>query len=81
MKCTESSIEMYPATAATLTKAFDWSDMADAMLVSAHADSNCKSGLEKYKHCKYQGIIETIKHLAYLLTLLKTPPAFVQLWH
>jgi hypothetical protein len=42
---------MDPATAAALTTAIVWSDMADAMLVSVQADSNCKSGLEKYKHC------------------------------
>ena len=61
---------MYPAAAAALTAALVWSDMCDAMVVvSAHADSNCKSGLEIYKHSKYQVITETIKHLAYLLAL------------
>jgi hypothetical protein len=60
---------MYPAAAAALIAAFVWSDMPDAMVVSAHADSNCKSGLEIYKHSKYQVITETIKHLAYLLAL------------
>ena len=38
---------MYPTTATALTTAIVWSDMTDAMLVSAHADSNCTSGLKK----------------------------------
>jgi hypothetical protein len=37
---------MNPATAAALTTALVWSSILDAMLVRAHADSNCKSGLE-----------------------------------
>ena len=42
--------EMNPATASALTTALIWSSILDAMLVRAHADSNCKSLLEIYKH-------------------------------
>ena len=38
---------MYPATAAALTAAFVWSDMPDAMVESAHADSNSN---QSYKY-------------------------------
>jgi hypothetical protein len=42
--------EMNPVTAAALTTALVWSSIFDAMLVRAHADSNCKSGLEFKNH-------------------------------
>ena len=45
--------EISPATAAALTTALVWSSIPcrrDAMLVRAHADSNCKSGLELQNH-------------------------------
>jgi hypothetical protein len=41
---------MNPATAAALTTALVWTAMLDAMLVRAHADSNCRSELEFKKH-------------------------------
>ena len=41
---------MNPASAAALTIALVWSSILDAMLVRAHADSNCKSGLELQNH-------------------------------
>jgi len=37
---------MNPATAAALTTALVWLSMLDAMLVRAHADSNCRLELE-----------------------------------
>ena len=46
----EPNREMKPATAPALPTAFVWSDVPDAMLVSAQADSNCRSGLERYIH-------------------------------
>ena len=42
--------EMNPATAAALTTALVWSSILDAMLVRAHADSNCRSRLEFQNH-------------------------------
>ena len=44
----ESNQEKNPAA---LTTALVWSEVSDAMLVSVHADSSHKSGLEIYKHC------------------------------
>jgi hypothetical protein len=44
-----------------------WSDVLDAILVKAHADSNCISGLELQKLDKKKSE-KTIKHSAYLLT-------------
>jgi hypothetical protein len=41
--------EMNPVTAAALTTALVWSSILDAMLVRAHADSNCRSSLELQK--------------------------------
>jgi len=38
---------MNPATAPALTTALVCSEVPEAMLVSAQADSNCKSGLKK----------------------------------
>jgi hypothetical protein len=43
--------EMNPATAAALTTALVWSNMIDAILVRAHADSNCKSISDFTSHC------------------------------
>ncbi len=44
--------EMSPATTAALTTDLVWSSVLDAMLVRAHADSSCRSGLELQKHSK-----------------------------
>jgi hypothetical protein len=46
--------EMNPVTAAALTTALVWSSILDAlaMLVRAHADSNCRSGQELQEHSK-----------------------------
>ena len=45
----EPSRAMNPATAPALTTALVCSDVPEAMLVRAQADSNCKSGLYKIK--------------------------------
>ena len=47
----EPNKEMNPAAVAAITPAFVWSAVSDAMLVNGYADSNCKSGIEIYKHC------------------------------
>jgi hypothetical protein len=45
---------MNPVTAAALTTALVWSSILDAlaMLVRAHSDSNCRTGLELQEHSK-----------------------------
>jgi hypothetical protein len=49
MEC-EPNKENNPATAAAQTIALVWSNIPDAILVIAHANSNCKSRLEIYEH-------------------------------